>query len=122
MAEWTKDDVKLIAPEFAAVDDATLDQYIAFAYTEVNPCAFGSRTVRAGALMTAHLLTVLPPAGVTPKASASGPVQSRSVGGVSVTYATVQLSGAALSSGLAMSKYGIEFARLSRISAGATVL
>lgn len=119
MAEWTKDDVKGIAPEFASLDDATLDRYIALAYNQVNPQAFGGRTAFAGSLMTAHLLTVLPPNGGS--GGSTGPVVSRSVGGVSVTYGAVQLQGAA-TVGLDRSKYGIQFAQLASVSAGAMVI
>jgi hypothetical protein len=118
-AEWTKDDVKAIAPEFATLDDATLDRYIGWAFNQVNPCAFKDRTPFAGALMTAHLLTVLPSAGGV--GGTTGPVVSRSVGGVSVTYGAVALQGAA-TVGLDRSKYGIQFAQLASVSAGAMVL
>lgn len=123
MAEWTRADVKAVAPEFTSVGDATLDQYIGWAYDLVNPTAFGNRTVFAGALMTAHLLTTLPPLGFSGGGSAGAfPVQSRTVGSVSVTYAVPQVQGAGTAQGLATSKYGVQFSALVRLGLFSQVL
>lgn len=123
MAEWTKANVKAVAPEFATVDDATLDQYIAWAYELVNPTVLGNRTVFAGSLMTAHLLSTMPPAGFSGGGGAGVfPVASRSVGAVSVTYAVPQVNAAGTGIGLAASKYGMQFSQLARLGALSQVL
>jgi len=122
MAEWTRADVKAVAPEFTSVDDATLDRYIGWAYDLVNPTAFGNRTVFAGALMTAHLLTTLPPLGFTGGSAGAFPVQSRTVGQVSVTYAVPQVQSAGAAQGLSASKYGVQFSALARLGLFSQVL
>lgn len=123
MAEWTNADVIAVAPEFVSLDPVIVDRYIAIAEQEINPRVFGARTARAGALLTAHLLTVTPPAGVTPAAAPVGPIASESVGGVSVSYAVPALSGAGLAAGLALSRYGVEYSRMVRqCAAGPWVL
>lgn len=123
MAAWTSADVVAIAPEFAAVAAGTLDLYVARAELQLSVGAFGAQAQLAGALLTAHLLTVLPPAGVTSAPKPVGPIQSTSVGGVSVTYAVSTTAEAASRSGLGLSKYGVEFSRMTRNRAlGAQVL
>lgn len=115
-AEWTKDDVRAIAPEFISLDDAALDLFIGYAEQLVNPKVFSARTKFAGSLMTAHLITVTPSLNAAPKQGA-GPVASRTAGPVSITYAVPQLDDGSISAGLSMSKYGIMFANLTRRSA-----
>lgn len=113
MAEWTRENVIDFAPEFAAVDPAILDRFIAYAEPGVNPAVFGDETKRAGSLYTAHLLTLAQPAG-TAAGAASGVVQSETIGSVSVTYAVPQ---SGTSSALSLTKYGAEFSRLARLRA-----
>lgn len=123
MAVCTAAEVKAIAPEFAAVDDATVDLYVGRAELELNPMFFGQRLGHAGALLTAHLLTVTPPAGATPKPGTLAPIASQTVGGVSVTYAVAAVSASEIRGSLGASRYGAEYARTVRnLGAGAWLL
>lgn len=122
MAAWTTQDVKDIAPEFAELDATILDRYIGYAELQVNPAAFGVKTKLVGSLLTAHLLTVLPPAGGS-RTAPPAPVQSRSVGQVSVSYAVMPFNPANVRASLTLSRYGAEYARLVSLAAfGAQVL
>lgn len=113
MAEWVPQDVRDIAPEFASLTDPQIQPWIDRAYNQINPDAFGDSTAFAGALLTAHLLTIFPPAGVTVAPGAPGPVSSESVGQVSVSYAVPPVkTRAALTGTLGQSRYGIEFSRM----------
>jgi hypothetical protein len=122
MAAWTRDDVKNIAPEFGVASDQVLDRYIAWASSEVNEDVHGARAARAGALLTAHLLTVLP-YGVsgsnTSSSQSAGPVVRERVGDVEVQYSdpSSSISQAITSAGLGQSKYGVEYSRLVRLAA-----
>lgn len=105
----------VVAPEFSSVAADTLAVYLDLAEGEINVALWGKRAARGAAFLTAHLLTLFPPTGVTPKATEPGPVQSRTVGQVSVTYAVAALDSGSLKAGLGQSRYGIEYARLVRI-------
>lgn len=117
MALWTRDDVRLIAPEMSVangVSDATVDAYIAIADKQIDPDVFGELTKEAGAYLTAHLLKC---DGYGAPGSASGtgaPVSGVTVGRVSVQYSDPTSSG--MSSDLARSRYGQSFSRLVRLS------
>jgi hypothetical protein len=114
-AEWTRDQLKVFAPEFSALPDGTLDTFIGYAEQLVSPTAFGASTVFAGLNMTAHLLTITPQTSGSASASAAqGPVSSRTVGSVSVSYAIPVISDDSVRAGLSLSKYGIVFANLTR--------
>lgn len=110
MAEWTRDDVRAIAPEFTAVADLVVDAWIARAMPQIDPVSFGDNTVYAGALLTAHMMTRFDPAGIA--AAPVGGITSESVGGISVSYAAPQISKPILNASLAGTKYGVEFSRL----------
>lgn len=126
MALWTAADVIAFAPEFCDVPIPVIDKFIMMADLQVGDC-WGDRAKYAGILLTAHMLTVhkVKESGGA-GGSGAGPVQSVSVGQVSVTYASGVVSsalGRGLSAGLAASAYGVEFDRLSQLmAAGATVV
>lgn len=112
MAEWTRDDVRAIAPEFTAVADAVVDAWIARAEPQINPDSFGDNTVYAGALLTAHMLTRFPPQGTVIAPAPVGAVTSESVGGISISYAAPPVGKAILDASLGSTRYGIEFSRM----------
>jgi hypothetical protein len=113
VAEWLPNDVRDLAPEFVGLTDPQIQAWIDRAYPQINPDAFGDSTVYAGALLTAHLLTIFPPAGVTVAPGAPGPISSETVGQISVSYAVPPVkTRAALTGTLGQSRYGIEFSRL----------
>jgi hypothetical protein len=120
-AEWTVAEVRSVAAEFAAIDDATIQAAANQAALLVSPAAFGERLNWAGSLMTAHLLALFPPAGVAVAATAPGPVVSRTVGSVSVTYAAPVTSGT-VGLTLGETKYGRMFARLVTLSCSGGVV
>lgn len=111
MAAWTKADFARIVPEMSSVDQTTFDFFAALADAQLHPTRFtGSRRILAGCYFTAHLISVSPPAGVSPQGA---PVSSESVGGVSVSYAT----GAARAlADLNLSRYGVALQRLLRFA------
>lgn len=112
-AEWTQQDVAaLVAPEMeqTRVAPFVFDEVAALVDEQLAEGVFprGTRARKwAGMYLTAHLLTVCPPPGVTPK----GPVVSSESGGaVSVSYAVPQFK----ASDLVLSPYGLQFQRLTR--------
>jgi len=126
MALWTAADVITFAPEFCDVPIPVIDKFIAAADLQIGDC-WGDRATYAGVLLTAHMLTVSKVKdGSGAGGSGAGPVQSVTVGQVSVTYGSGIVSSAlsrGLSAGLAGSSYGIEFDRLSQLmAAGAAVV
>lgn len=121
MAVWTREDVRAYAPEFSLAGgtaDATIDAWIVRADRRFNAAALGDLGVDAGALLTAHLMTV---ASVGPYADsggagagASGAVSQVSVGDVSVSYESVSKSGSGAGSSavppeFASTKYGVQY-------------
>lgn len=121
MPTWTAADVIFLAPEFCDVPINTIDRYIMVADVQIGD-AWGSCAKYAGVLLTAHLMTVAQVKSSQGGAggSAAGPVQSLSVGQVSVSYDTSVSSAAVnrgVSASLALSRYGLEFYRLSQLMA-----
>lgn len=115
----TAADVKAIAREFAAVDDAAFAPYIARASRELNPKIWGQRVVDGCALLTAHLMTVSPPAGVVLPNSTGAPITSKTVGSVSVTYGVSLVPQQAIGFSFSQSRHGVEFVRIrSQVAAG----
>ena len=112
MATWDKDDVRAVAPEFTATDDAVVDLWIAYAEPQISAEVFASNEKLAGIFLTAHFLTLFAPSASGSGAVGVGPVTSRRVGQVGVTYSAAQLNSATLAGGLGLTKYGIQFARL----------
>lgn len=102
-----------MAPEFAApgTPDATVDLWIGYAEPQVSEDAFGDNYVLAGILLTAHFLTLFGPNSGGGSVGV-GAVTQRTVGQVSVSYASPQVSSAASQRGLGLSKYGVQFAQL----------
>lgn len=99
-------DVRRIAPEFAAVSDDDVTAFLADAALELNASTWGTLYDRAHALVTAHLVAQANPS----LASASGPVASESVGGVSRSYAVAAPSAGRWGG----SRFGVELYRLMR--------
>lgn len=128
MSIATPAELKARAPEFAALSDPTVQTYLDMATEEIEPGAWGSRAKSAEILLACHKMIVL---GVLNAAGsggggATGPVQGVKVGDVSVSYGAtaslaVQLQG--LDPALALSRYGLEYARLIKLAAmGGAVL
>ena len=102
-------DVRKISPLFDSLTDPQIQAKIDLADLEINPTAWGARAKYAEALLTAHLLVALGALNASAIPGA-GPVQSVSVGDVSVTYATA--GQASKPSALATSVFGQEYNRL----------
>lgn len=117
MADWDSSDVIFVAPEFAApFDDTIIDGWIALVDNLISPDAFGSRTVMAGSLLTAHYLTLF--GGLASAPGLKGDVKSITVGPVSTSYGTVTGEAGRIYSGaLGRTRYGIQFAGLVEVSA-----
>jgi hypothetical protein len=122
-APWTVTDVKALASEFSGLSDPEIQRFINDAALEINTAVFGAKAVRAGTLLTAHLLTTLTP-GASGGPAVAGPIQSERVGDVQTTYAVPTIgSPLGQAAGLATSKYGVEYARLVRqCASGAWVI
>jgi len=122
VATWTVADVRTVAPEMSVangVADATIDFWIAQADNQVDPSVFGSRTILAGSYLTAHMLKISgygSGGGVGSQGASLGAIQSVSVGSVSISYES-RGGSSQVSEFLSRSSYGIEFARLVRLSA-----
>lgn len=107
------------APEFETAVPAEIDRvdrFIGYAAAELDAAAYAAAEVangltadtwfnRANAMLAAHLLTVR-----ARSSSASGAVQSESVGDLSVTYATPATAGQDLDA----TSYGVEYQRFRR--------
>lgn len=128
MSIATPAELKARAPEFAALSDPTVQIHLDMATEEIEPTAWGSRAKSAEILLACHKMIVLGTlnAAGSGGGGATGPIQSASVGDVSVTYGAtaslaVQLQG--LDPALALSRYGLEYARLIKLAAmGGAVL
>jgi hypothetical protein len=115
----TAADVKAIAREFATVDDELFAPYIARASRELNPKVWGQRVVDGCALLTAHLMSMSPPAGVVVPPSTGAPITSKTVGNVSVTYGVSLVPQQSVGYSFSQSRHGVEFVRIrALVSAG----
>ena len=114
MALWTAADVITFAPEFVNVPIPLINKFIGLADLQIGDL-WGDRARHAGILLTAHLMTVHKIKDTGGAAGTGvGPVQSITVGQVSVSYnAGAVTSGVA--AGFSASAYGVEFDRLSRL-------
>jgi hypothetical protein len=112
----TPADIRNFAPEFdsAELTDPRIQIYIDMADGEINEDAWGSRAKTAEILLTCHMLKM---AGANASSTGTGPITGMSVGDVSVQYAAPQVSAVGLEASLAMSKYGLEYARLVKLAA-----
>ena len=79
-------------PEHTAIPDATVEMYLDDANDDVQNGELGDRLTRAQLYYAAHLVATDPTYGATAGGSGGGNVQSRTVGNVSVTFATSPLS------------------------------
>jgi hypothetical protein len=107
----TKEDVLAVAPEstFATLTQPQWDAAFALVSPFQNDSVWGSdaRAKQAGALFVAHHLALMYPS----KAGAGGlTVTSKSVGGISVSYASPSVDKDAL----AMTRWGIILLRMRR--------
>lgn len=103
----TATNVKARAPEFASLSDSVVEIFMDDASARIDLDMFGDLYDLGHLYLTAHLLSVAYPA----LATASGPVQSETVGQVSRTYA---VSAASSSGGGYNTKWGAEYKRLTR--------
>lgn len=104
-------DFSKLVPEMSTLDAPTFELFEGLAEGNVNLTRFpaGSKRTLALAYMTAHLISVCPPSGISPQ---GGAVASESVGGVSVSYAVA----ARAAQDLSLSRYGLAFQRLARFA------
>ena len=125
MAAWTVADVRKVAPELADVSEETIAFWIDVAATMISPDALGSRYVYAGAILTAHLVTLNGAEGAGGGGGGTtGPVASRTVGQVSESYAApAGATHGSFGATMGETKYGRLYSRLVWLScAGARVL
>lgn len=103
-------DVTDVAPEFAGVQDDTIQEFIDIAALIVGP-AWGKKRDKGIAVLAAHFLKDMGyGGGGNGSSSASGPVTMEKVGDLQKSYGTVALSGGSASDQLlTMTKYGRMF-------------
>ena len=104
---------RLLAPEFASVPDATVNQWLSVAgnLTETG-CLDAERAAMAQALYAAHLLTLSTAGG------AVGAVVSEREGDLSRTYATIKGCDTVLGS----TSYGQQYIELTRPCFGVNIM
>ena len=103
----------VVAPEYAALSNATLDIFAAEAELEVSVKAFGKRYPRAVALITAHLIN-MSKRSEDGSSSSSGELKKIKVGDLEREFA---VSSDSKSSGsYNLTTYGKEFLRLRKQS------
>jgi hypothetical protein len=100
--------VRARAPEFATVVDADVQVFLDSAALQMNASAWGARADLGQTYLAAHELAIARP----DLAGAAGPVQSESVGQVSVAYAVAQPG--ATAGEYSGSRFGVEYMRLVR--------
>lgn len=96
-----------LPPEFSAVDPAVSTYWLDHAARSISVAVLGDDTSYAHAMLTAHLLKRQ---NLGSSSGTGTPIQSESVGDVSVSYAVA--APAASSTGLDSTSYGQEFRRI----------
>jgi hypothetical protein len=99
-------------PEFDAVPDARVQAFLDDAGVEIKEAVWGDFWRRAINLYTAHLLTLAERTATGGGAGTSGPVASRSVGDVSVSFAVMAGGLGWGSDWMVSTAYGQELQRL----------
>ena len=103
------DTLKILAPEFAELDDPTLEQAITLAVQRISAKAFGVLFEQAAALLAAHILSRA--RGSASTGGLVGPVTSISEGDLSISsQAIAGFTGADAS--IASTPYGAQFLEL----------
>lgn len=107
---------RLVAPEFSAVNDATVNNAITFVSDEISESKFGSQYNKALAYLAAHFLAwqaVIANTGSTSGAAVGGRIISEKEGDLSRSYAD---NGSQISTtytdNLERTAYGLEFLRI----------
>lgn len=106
---------RILAPEFAAVEDAEVRAMLGVVSGWIHVPTFGARSGEALARLAAHELTL------QRRASAGGgvgPIQSVGTGGLSVTYGALTATGSASDDALRQTLHGLAFLALRDSRAG----
>ena len=100
--------------EFSSVTDARVLIFIDDAALEMNEGQWGDLYDRGHAALTAHMLSIAEREALASGSgtAAVGSVSGRTVGSVSVTFATPQISGGSVESYYLSTSYGAEYWRL----------
>ena len=88
--------LRTVAPEFSAVADATVDEFLALSAQAHTSARWGAVYTQALVWHAAHTMKSLGLAAgdsASLATSASGPVASRSAGDLSISYGTISASG-----------------------------
>ena len=100
--------------EHASVADATVELYLDDANTDVTSTELGDRLNRAQLYYAAHFVESSPEGGAS--GGSDGPVTSRTVGSVSVSFGDINRSDTSNTAWLDSTKYGREYRRLCEMS------
>lgn len=107
MALSALDTLKLIAPPFAGLGDATLTLWLELALPSLDIAVFGEKYTTALAYYTAAMLaTSGVPGGLQAAGAVAAPVTGRRAGEVAEQYAQVQLPAGSAENWLRLSAYG----------------
>lgn len=101
--------IRALFPEFAAETDARVDLFIGFAGNSINADVWGTLTDQATSYLTAHMLARANAGG-----AGGGPVTTEKVGELSRSYGQLGGQYAEALGELALTSYGVEYARLRR--------
>ena len=114
--EATAENIKSLFPEFSAVSDQRIDNFVEIAKLSVAEKVWGSSFGTGVSYLTAHLLKRAGVGGgVQGGTSNPGTVSSEKVGELQRSYALPNFSGGSAEDGLlSTTSYGIEYLRLRR--------
>lgn len=106
------DTLKLIAAELTAdYTDDQLNQFIALAVAQLDPCIWGNLYTQAIANLTAHLISLYKVRAASAAGGASGPVTMEIAGRVTIQYAAPKDWE---TNSLALTPWGMEVQRLGK--------
>ncbi len=110
---------RVVAPEFAATPDATVEGALAIVATELSASKFGSDYAKAHAYLAAHFLAWqgIVAAGSTGGAATGGRITAEREGDLSRSYADnsrAPSAGGSFADNMDRTAYGLEYRRLAR--------
>lgn len=108
---------RLIAPEFSAIPDDTVNTALEFVSNELSESKFGSDYTKTHAYLAAHFLAwqaLISSGGSTSGAATGGKVISEKEGDLSRSYSDSSSSSTSYTDNLERTAYGLEYIRLRR--------
>lgn len=113
---------KALFPEFSSQTDPRVQLFLDQASRRVDAATFGARADDALSYLTAHLLAVANTAGQAATSGASGPVSSKTVGPLSVSFASNWGSASGSGDNYQATYYGREYLTLVKLAIATPLL